>query len=118
LLAAQAAGGGVVGTVTDAASGAPISGAVVALPDLDRTVVSDGRGRYVVRDVPAGPQHVSVRRIGFAPRVLHALVPRLGDVVIDIGLERLPVHLRAVDVHPSVEIRGIDKGTAAEWTGR
>jgi len=114
LVAAQtAAGGGVVGTVTDAASGAPISGAVVALPDLDRTVVTDARGRYVVRDVPAGPQHVSVRRVGFAPRVLHALVPRLGDVVIDIALERLPVHLRAVAVHPSVEIRGIDETTPA-----
>ena len=65
------------------------------------------------RDVPAGPQHVSVRRVGFAPRVLHALVPRLGDVVIDIALERLPVHLRAVAVHPSVEIRGIDEATPA-----
>jgi len=109
LVAAQVAGGGVVGTVTDAASGAPISGAVVALAELQRTVVSDASGRYVVRDVPAGPQHVSVRRIGFAPRVLHALVPRLGDVVIDIALERLPVRLQAVDVHPSVEIRGIDE---------
>lgn len=67
LVAAQAAvGGGVVGTVTDAVSGAPISGAVVALRDLDRTVVSDARGRYILRDVAAGPQHVSVRRIGFA----------------------------------------------------
>jgi hypothetical protein len=109
LVAAQAAAGGsVVGTVTDAASGAPISGAIVALADLHRTAVSDANGRYVVRDIPAGPQHVSVRRIGFAQRVLHALVPRLGDVVIDFALERLPVRLQAVDVHPSVEIRGID----------
>ncbi len=118
LAAAQAAGGGVVGTVTDAASGAPISGAIVALSDLDRVIVSDAQGRYVVRDVPAGPQHISVRRLGFMPRVLHALVPRLGDVVIDIALERIPVRLRAVDVHPTVAIRGVDGTTPASSMDR
>lgn len=45
--------------------------------------------------------------------MLHAVIPRLGDVVIDIALERLPVHLRTVDVHPTVAIRGIDEATPA-----
>jgi hypothetical protein len=104
----QVSGGTIVGTISDAATGAPIAGAEVTLTDLGRVVLADARGRYVVRDVAPGPQHVSVRHLGYAPRLLHALVPRIGEVAIDIRLERAPQRLRAVDVHPAVAIRGVD----------
>jgi hypothetical protein len=109
----QTSGAIITGTIADAASGTPIAGAEIALPDLGRVVTSDAGGRYAIRDVPPGPQHVSVRRIGFAPRVLHAIVPRLGEVAIDITLERAPVRLRAVDVHPTLPIRGVERAEAS-----
>jgi hypothetical protein len=47
----------------------------VALTDLDRSTVTESQGRYRFDAVPPGPQHLLARRIGYAPRALHALVP-------------------------------------------
>lgn len=118
LLALQAAAATVVGTVRDGESGEPLAGAVVALPDVGRTAVSDAEGRYVLREVPPGPQHVTVRRIGFAPRTLHALVPREGELEINIALRTAPVTLRAVEVRPAVTVRGVDSGDSASFPDR
>src|SRR5215207_4880553 len=107
LLAAQTTHTAVVGTVRDGASGEPLAGAVVALVDVDRAVVTDEWGRYVFRAVPPGPQHLTVRRLGYAPRTLHALVPREGELKIDIALRPGPVVLRTVEVRPAVTVRGV-----------
>lgn len=108
VIAVQVTGAAIVGTVTDGESGEPVPGAAVTLPDLNRAVVSDTRGRYALHGVMPGPQHVTVRRLGFAPRTLHALVPRSGELRIDIALHPEAVRLGAVDVRPSVAIRGVD----------
>src|SRR5215218_3812010 len=108
LLALQATDASIVGSVRDAESGEPIAGAVVALPDIDRAVVSDAAGRYTLRAVPAGPQHVSVRRIGYAPRVLHALVPGHGALEIDVAMRAAPVRLAAVEVRRPIAVRGAE----------
>lgn len=108
LLALQASDASIVGSVRDAESGEPIAGAVVALPDIDRAVVSDADGRYTLRAVPAGPQHVNVRRIGYAPRVLHALVPGHGALEIDVALRAAPVRLAAVEVRRPIAVRGAE----------
>lgn len=107
--AAQVAGTAIVGTVIDGHNGDPVAGAVVALTDLQRTAITDDRGRYTIRDVPPGPQHVRVTRIGYAPRTLHALVPPSGELAIDIVLRPAPLRLRTVDVRPPVAIRGVDE---------
>jgi hypothetical protein len=75
VLAMQASQATVAGTIRDQESGAPLDGAVVALTDLDRAVVSDASGSYRLDGVPPGPQHLSVKHIGVAPRTVHALVP-------------------------------------------
>jgi len=80
LLAAQVIQATVAGVVRDEETGRPLAGAVVALTDLNRHTGTDVMGRYVLRLVPAGPQHITVRSIGHAPRTLHALVPRDGQL--------------------------------------
>jgi hypothetical protein len=44
----------VTGTVRGDASGEPLAGAVVSLTDLGRATVTDARGWYELRRVPAG----------------------------------------------------------------
>ena len=96
------------GVVRDAESGEPLVGAIVALTDLNRATPSGVDGRYVLRDVPAGLQHLEVRRLGYAPRALHAFVPAAGGVEIHISLQPDPLRLPGLDVSPVIAVRGAD----------
>jgi hypothetical protein len=118
LLVAQATGATVSGTIRDAQSATPLPGAVVTLVDIDRAVVSDSAARYVFHGVPPGPHHLSVRRIGFTPRTLHALVPTQGTLQIDIALHAEPVRLGTVDVRPVIPIRGVDGADSSAFPDR
>src|SRR5919206_3246385 len=108
--AAQPLQPAVVGTIRDGESGQPLDHAIVALADLDRSVVSDASGRYSFLDVPPGPQHVTVRRIGYSPRTLHALVPREGELEINIFLRAAPMHLHDIVVRSTIAVRGVESG--------
>lgn len=44
---------------------------MVSLSDLDRNALTDAEGRYYLRQVPPGPQHVVVRRIGHTSQTSH-----------------------------------------------
>jgi hypothetical protein len=118
LLAAPTTQAAVVGLVRDAENGEPIASAVVTLSDIDRTAVSDGQGRYAVRGVPPGPQHLTVRRIGYTPRTLHALVPADGQLEINIVLHAAPVLLRTVEVRPGVALRSVDGSDSSAFPDR
>ena len=98
----------VAGTVRDAETGRPVEHALVALTDLDRSVSTDRLGRYTLPDISPGPHHITVRFIGYAPRTLHALVPREGSLEIDIELEPTPTRLATIEVRPPVAIRGVE----------
>jgi len=100
--------GAVVGTVRDGGTGTPLAGAVVALPDAERTTTTSAEGRYALHDVPAGPHHLTVRMIGYAPRSLHALVAPDGPIEINVSLHALPTRLRTVTVRAPVVVRGLD----------
>ncbi len=128
LLAAQApraaafgvagAGATVAGTVRDAETSEPLVGAVVTLTDLDRAVATDGGGQYVLRQVPAGPQHVTVRLIGYAQATLHALVPQDGRLEINVSLRPEPVRMPPLDVRTPVVVRGVEGGDAETYPDR
>ena len=118
LFAIQAASASIAGVVRDEVSGAPVPGAIVALHDLARTTVTDSAGRYVFHSAPAGPQHVVVRRIGYTPRTLHALVPSQGSVEIDITLRAHPVTLAVVEARVAVPVRGLDDTDSARVPDR
>ena len=96
----------IVGEVRDDGTGLPIPGAAVSLPDLERTAVSDSIGRYVLDDVPPGPQHLQARSLGYAPRMLHALVPRHGEVEINLSLTARPIRLQSILVRAPLDLPG------------
>jgi len=106
LLLVQAAQSSVTGVIRDSESGKPLPDALVELGDLHRSAVSDSLGRYRFPDVPPGPQHLSVRRIGYAPRTMHALVPGDGRLQIDLSLDPVPLHLPVLVARSRVPIRG------------
>jgi hypothetical protein len=98
----------IVGAVRDEQTGAPLAGAVVALPDLDRVTLADVTGRYRLPAVPAGPQHVAVRFLGYTPRTIHALVPSSGVLEIGVALRPEPLRLRTIEVRPPIALSGLD----------
>ncbi len=104
----QAPQAGIAGTVRDANTHAAIAGAAVALSDLSRVTAAGADGRYALTDVPPGPQHVTVRFIGYEPRVLHALVPNGGTLEINLTLRPVPIRLRTIEVRPKVAVRGLE----------
>lgn len=55
-----------VGQVVSAMTGGPLPNAQVVLKVANRGVVTDSSGEFALRDVPAGPDTVKVRLIGFA----------------------------------------------------
>lgn len=59
-----------VGTVmADTVSPRPLGGAEVAIPALAKSVRSDARGAFRLRDIPPGNHEVTVRKIGFGAAV-------------------------------------------------
>src|SRR4051812_42275637 len=59
-------GGSIRGTVTNTETHAPISGARIALRVPERIAITDERGTYVIRDVPAGSYKVYASAMGRA----------------------------------------------------
>jgi hypothetical protein len=54
------------GVVTDSTN-KPITNAEVMLPDLGKGTGTSEQGAFVLRDIPAGLQHVTVRHVGYGP---------------------------------------------------
>ncbi len=54
------------GVVTDSTN-KPITNAEVMLPDLGKGTGTNEQGAFVLRDIPAGLQHVTVRHVGYGP---------------------------------------------------
>jgi len=105
------------GSVRDRETGAPLPGAIIALPELNRSTSADASGRYLLPGVPAGPQHITVRFLGYAPHVLHALVPPEGALELNVSLPPVPLRLQTIRVHPPVAVRGAEPG-ATEFPDR
>jgi hypothetical protein len=118
VLQVQATAPSIAGTIRDGESGRPLADAIVVLADLDRSVISDSTGRYLFLDVPSGPQHLTVHRIGYAPRTLHALVPGDGRLQIDISLHPVPMQLPALVVRSPVAVRGVEIGDSTQLPDR
>jgi hypothetical protein len=118
LLLVQGTDPSILGTIVDGSTGEPLPNVVVSLTDLDRTSVSNASGRYEFSAVPPGPQHIAVRRIGYGPRTLHALVPREGAVEINIALRAEPMRLPGIEVHSAVAVRGVESGDSTAYPDR
>ncbi len=64
LLSAQGAGS-VSGTVIDAVNGQALSGAQISIVGTEQGSLSDARGRFLILEVPSGPQNVRVTFLGY-----------------------------------------------------
>lgn len=106
------------GLVWDEETGQPLVGATVVLPDLGRGAVTDASGRYLFHEVPAGPQPLVVRFIGYTPRTLQALVPRDGELEINLSLRADPIRLPTIEVWPPMVLRDLDDTARAEFPDR
>ena len=93
-LAAQTAT--VQGTVRDSAGG-PIVGASVTIDRTTLRAVTTSTGRYVLRGVPAGPQVVRIRAIGFTP-LEESVEVGAGTLDKDFAMARTAVELAPIDV--------------------
>jgi TonB-linked SusC/RagA family outer membrane protein len=67
---AAAQSGQLAGTVSDSASGAPVSGAQIIVTGTTLGTLTSDQGRFTVPAVPTGTYAIEVRRLGFAPRVV------------------------------------------------
>lgn len=115
VLVVQATQASVTGTVRDERTGLPLAGVLVTLTELGRETSTDPAGGYRLPDVPPGPYHLDMRLIGYAPRTLHAFVPRTGGLEINVSLRPHPVPLPPIEVRPrpTVAVRGMEPGDAA-----
>lgn len=86
--------GVVAGTVTDAGSGEPISGAQISVVGSQRGTLSASDGSYQIEGVSAGEQEIRVQRIGYTTVTQEVVVAAgatatanfaLGTAVVDIA---------------------------------
>ncbi len=59
---------GVVGIVTDRASGRPVPEVVARLPGVGRTARTDDEGRFILAELPPGRHEVAFSHLGYQPR--------------------------------------------------
>jgi hypothetical protein len=86
--ALQSQTGRIEGTVTSAATAAPIAHAEVHIAALDLSTVTDAKGRFLFADVPVGVHEVLVRAVGFQSRVyLDQAVFESPVAILDLRLE-------------------------------
>jgi Carboxypeptidase regulatory-like domain/TonB-dependent Receptor Plug Domain len=94
----------VAGIVKDS-TGAPIPEADVAVIEsgtLRRQVATDAAGRFELRDIPAGPATIRVRRLGYQPRTVDVLVGATDlATFLEIIVTPLPAQLEEVLVNPN-----------------
>jgi hypothetical protein len=100
---------GLAGFVLTDSTQQPIAGAEVSFPELGRTAMSDEKGQFRILDVPAGEQHVQVRRLGYGPADTTLRFVAGQALVRSFVLPRA-VTLQAVDVNAeAVRIRSFDE---------
>lgn len=96
--------GTLVGSVVDAATGAPLAGAVVETArGASRRAREDGSFALVL---PAGTDTLLVRLVGYAPQAVSVIVFASDTARIQVLLEPAPVVLEGVTVVDAAEERG------------
>ncbi|MDQ3136077.1 MAG: TonB-dependent receptor [Gemmatimonadota bacterium] len=90
--------GSVTGSVTRAGEGASLSSVNVSVEATGQATVTGTDGRYTLRRVPAGPQRIVFRWLGYRPTQVEVSVEAGGTVTADAGLEAVTVSLGEIVV--------------------
>ncbi|MEO7458399.1 MAG: carboxypeptidase-like regulatory domain-containing protein [Gemmatimonadaceae bacterium] len=106
-LQASAQGGAVTGVVREDSTNRPVAGAEVVIEKLRRQTTTDGEGKYLLGDLPAGTQVMLVRRIGYQPASAIAVVNRGETRTKDVTLTRTAAQLDTVKVVDRTKSLGI-----------
>ncbi|NNK61808.1 MAG: TonB-dependent receptor plug domain-containing protein [Gemmatimonadetes bacterium] len=95
-------GGNIFGRVLDTRSGNPLTGARVVLREGDRDAVTNERGVFIMRDVPSGPDVVTIEMIGYAEQeqVIQVLGGRAQEVEIRMSTRPIELPPMLVEVQP------------------
>ncbi|MEP6858902.1 MAG: TonB-dependent receptor plug domain-containing protein, partial [Gemmatimonadales bacterium] len=99
-LAAQT--GTLVGRVTDARSGAPVTTAQVTITGTSLGAVVDAEGRFRIVNVPPGPHEVRARGIGYQPATATFSVAADGSADVNLSMNGSVTNLDAVLVTGAV----------------
>jgi hypothetical protein len=91
--AARAQTGALRGVVRSAATGEALAGPVVTVVGLARRVFGDSLGAFSVDAVPAGTWRVDVRRIGYRPQTVPAVIRDGQETVLEVRLDAAPITL-------------------------
>lgn len=83
--------GRIEGRVTSTATGAALPGAAVRVEGSDRGVLTDARGYYTLRAVPAGTVTIEIQRLGHESARLEAQVEGGARTVVDAALAEQPI---------------------------
>ena len=95
---AAAQTGTVAGTVTDAATAHPLTGAEVGIPALGLRVLAQAGGRFTLAGVPAGTHEIRARLLGHAT-LLRGVAVAAGDTVfVELRMEPETLQLREIVV--------------------
>jgi TonB-linked SusC/RagA family outer membrane protein len=90
--------GTITGRITQAGSDQPVQGAQVQLTGTSRGAVTDGEGRYIIRDVPSGNHTVRVQFLGYGSAERAATVTAGGTATVDFELRTEAIALDPVVV--------------------
>lgn len=97
--------GAVVGTLIDAGTGEPLRAAQVWIERLGLSTTTDSEGTFELRDVPAGPQEVTVQHVGHGEQTVPLEIVPNRTRHMEIGLAPDPVELDPITV--TVEMRPV-----------
>lgn len=100
--AAAQGGGSLRGRVLDATTNAPIVGAQVVLPTLNRGIATGADGRFSLTGLPAGPLRVAVSHAGYSPSTRTVTIPAVGAAEAEFQLNVSAVALDALVVTGTV----------------
>ena len=95
---AHAQTGNVAGRVTDAFSGQPVVGAMLAVEGTGLFTQSNDEGRYALQGVPAGERTIVVELIGYDPQRRQVTVAPGQTTVVDLVL--MPAAVRLDELRP------------------
>ncbi len=108
--------GSVAGTVVDAINNLPLSGAQVSIEGTQRGSLSDGRGRFLILQVPVGAHTVRVTYIGYGTQTQEITVAAGGAATVAFELQISAVAMDEVVVTGTagaVEKRKVGSSMAA-----
>ena len=84
------------GTIRDKVTNEALYGAIIHLPDLKKSALSDTGGNYYIGNLPNGKVVLEIQLIGYSPKTVTTIVN--GPTKLDIFLETTQIELNQVVV--------------------